>query len=141
MMRGQKRPTQASSWILGREGFESHLSCHCFRTRSFGVRTSSERWFLKSSGFHVTSWDAQTSCVEGEPSALGPQPVDDLNAVLHLAENRMIRPAALGLLHDLLPGSLAAWKSRHSNLALSLHASASTGLRSAISTITFSTFI
>ena len=29
--------------------------------------------------------------------------MDDLNAVLHLAEHRMIGPASLRLFHDLLP--------------------------------------
>src|SRR2546428_1694280 len=36
-------------------------------------------------------------------SALGPQPVNDLNTVLHLTEHRMIRPATLRLPHHLFP--------------------------------------
>src|SRR6266581_7977962 len=36
-------------------------------------------------------------------SALGPQPVNDLNTVLHLTEHRMTRPATLRLLHHLFP--------------------------------------
>ena len=34
---------------------------------------------------------------------LGLQPVNDLSAVLHLSEDGMLGPAALGLGHDLLP--------------------------------------